>query len=74
MTVTVSAPRAAASVWLSGYQAGRARFPPRPALAAWPATRQSREQVRQARQRARPAPAPGYRRESLDVLFGTASS
>jgi integrase len=29
------------------------------------------EQVRQARQRARPAPAPGYRRESLDVLFGT---
>jgi site-specific recombinase XerD len=28
------------------------------------------EQVRQARQRARPAPAPGYRRESLDVLFG----
>jgi hypothetical protein len=27
-------------------------------------------QVRQARQRARPAPAPGYRRESLDVLFG----
>jgi site-specific recombinase XerD len=31
------------------------------------------EQVRQARQRARPAPAPGYRRESLDVLFGTAS-
>jgi integrase len=32
------------------------------------------EQVRLARQRARPAPAPGYRRESLDVLFGTASS
>jgi integrase len=30
------------------------------------------EQVRQARGRARPA--PGYRRESLDVLFGTASS
>jgi integrase len=28
------------------------------------------EQVRQARQRARPEPAPGYRRESLDVLFG----
>jgi len=28
------------------------------------------EQVRQARQRAKPAPAPGYRRESLDVLFG----
>jgi hypothetical protein len=28
------------------------------------------EQVRQARQRARPAPAPGYRPESLDVLFG----
>jgi site-specific recombinase XerC len=32
------------------------------------------EQVRQARGRARQAPAPGYRRESLDVLFGTASS
>jgi integrase len=32
------------------------------------------EQVRQARQRARPVPAPGYRRESLDVLFGTAPS
>jgi site-specific recombinase XerD len=28
------------------------------------------EQVRQAQQRARPAPAPGYRQESLDVLFG----
>ena len=28
------------------------------------------EQVRQARQRARPVPAPGYRPESLDVLFG----
>jgi site-specific recombinase XerD len=27
-------------------------------------------QVGQARQRARPAPAPGYRPESLDVLFG----
>jgi integrase len=28
------------------------------------------EQVTQARQRAAAAPAPGYRRESLDVLFG----
>jgi integrase len=28
------------------------------------------EQVRQARQRAWPAPAPGYRPETLDVLFG----
>jgi hypothetical protein len=27
-------------------------------------------QVRQARRRARPAPAPGYRPETLDVLFG----
>jgi site-specific recombinase XerD len=27
-------------------------------------------QVRQARERARPAPAPGYRPETLDVLFG----
>jgi site-specific recombinase XerD len=32
------------------------------------------EQVRQARQRARPAPAPGYRRETLDVLFGNPPS
>jgi integrase len=30
-------------------------------------------QVRQARLRARPAPAPGYRPESLDVLFGRGS-
>lgn len=29
------------------------------------------EQVRQARQRARAVPAPGYRPESLEVLFGT---
>jgi site-specific recombinase XerD len=28
------------------------------------------EQVRQARQRTRPVPAPGYRPESLEVLFG----
>jgi site-specific recombinase XerD len=28
------------------------------------------EQTRQARQRARPAPAPGYRPETLSVLFG----
>jgi site-specific recombinase XerD len=32
------------------------------------------EQVRQARQRARPAPAPGYRPETLDVLFGQQTS
>jgi integrase len=32
------------------------------------------EQVRQAQRRARPAPAPGYRRETLDVLFGTETS
>jgi site-specific recombinase XerD len=31
------------------------------------------EQVRQARERARPAPAPGYRPETLSVLFGTAA-
>jgi RNA-directed DNA polymerase len=29
---------------------------------------------RQAQRRARPAPAPGYRRETLDVLFGTETS
>ena len=59
MTVTVSAPRAAASVWLSGYQAGRARFPPRPALAAWPATRQSREQVLGVLASTAPGPGSG---------------
>lgn len=30
------------------------------------------EQTRQAAARTTPAPAPGYRSESLDVLFGTA--
>ena len=29
------------------------------------------EQTRQARERVRPAPAPGYRPETLEVLFGT---
>ena len=57
MTVTLSAPRAAASVWLSGYQAGRTRFPPRPALAGWPASGQPREQVLE--QLAAAAPGPG---------------
>ena len=28
------------------------------------------EQVRQAERRAKPVPAPGYRPESLNVLFG----
>ena len=32
------------------------------------------EQVRQAQRRARPAPAPGYRPETLDVLFGRQTS
>jgi integrase len=32
------------------------------------------EQVRQAAARTRPAPAPGYRPETLDVLFGNAAS
>ena len=32
------------------------------------------EQVRQAQRRARPAPAPGYRPETLDVLFGKGTS
>ena len=31
------------------------------------------EQVRQARRRAQPPPAPGYRPESLAVLFGNAT-
>ena len=29
------------------------------------------EQTRQAGERARPAPAPGYRPETLEVLFGS---
>ncbi|MGH3407302.1 MAG: hypothetical protein ACRDRJ_33095 [Streptosporangiaceae bacterium] len=29
------------------------------------------QQTRQAAERARPAPAPGYRPETLDALFGT---
>ena len=57
MTITVSAPRAAGSVWRSGYQAGRARFPPRPPLTSWPATRQPRGQV--LGQLAAAAPGPG---------------
>jgi hypothetical protein len=32
------------------------------------------EQVRQARQRAEPPPAAGYRPETLKVLFGTGNS
>jgi hypothetical protein len=30
VTAAVGSPRAAASVWLAGYQAARARFQPRP--------------------------------------------
>ena len=32
------------------------------------------EQTRQAAKRARPAPAPGYRPETLDILFGNGAS
>jgi integrase len=32
------------------------------------------EQTRQAAKRARPAPAPGYRPETLDILFGSGAS
>jgi hypothetical protein len=32
------------------------------------------EQTRQAAARARPAPAPGYRPETMDVLFGGRTS
>ena len=32
------------------------------------------EQTRQAAQRRRPAPAPGYRPETMDVLFGGRTS
>jgi hypothetical protein len=32
------------------------------------------QQVRQARQRAQPPPAAGYRPETLQVLFGTGAS
>ncbi len=45
VTAGAAPPRAAASVWLSGYQAARTRFPPRPAAAEWPATAQARDQV-----------------------------
>ena len=45
MTAAVGSPRAAASVWLAGYQAARTRFPPRPAAADWPAARAGRDQV-----------------------------
>ena len=45
MTTATAVAPPAASVWLSGYQAGRTRFPPRPASGDWPATRQSREQI-----------------------------
>jgi hypothetical protein len=40
-----AAPPRPPSVWLSGYQAARTRFPPRPVAAGWPATLQAREQV-----------------------------
>jgi integrase len=45
VTAGATAPRPAASVWLSGYQAARTRFPPRPAAAGWPATAQARGQA-----------------------------
>jgi integrase len=45
VTVAVSSPRAAASVWLAGYRSARTRFPPRPAAADWPAARAGRDQV-----------------------------
>jgi hypothetical protein len=45
VTAQVALPRAAASVWLAGYQAARSRFRPRPVQQDWPATRQAREQV-----------------------------
>jgi hypothetical protein len=45
VTAAVGSPRAAASVWLAGYQGARTRFPPRPAAADWPAARAGRDQV-----------------------------
>jgi len=45
VTAGPAPPRAAAPVWLSGYQAARTRFPPRRAVAEWPATAQSRDEV-----------------------------
>jgi hypothetical protein len=45
MTTGVAVRRAAATVRPAGYQAGRSRFPPRPAAAAWPATTHGRVQV-----------------------------
>ena len=43
--MVTGAARAAPSAWLAGYRAARARFPPRPAAADWPATRCGRDQV-----------------------------
>ena len=45
VTAAGAAPPRPPSVWLSGYQAARTRFPPRPEAAGWPATLQAREQV-----------------------------
>jgi hypothetical protein len=57
VTAGDGAPRTAASVWLSGYQAARTRFPPRPPAAGWPATLQAREQVHEHLAGLAPGPA-----------------
>jgi integrase len=44
-TGAATPPRAAASVWLAGYQAARTRFPPRRPAADWPATGLARDEV-----------------------------
>jgi hypothetical protein len=51
-------------VWLSGYQAARTRFPPRPVAAEWPATTQGRDQVAESLAGLLPGQAGG-----LDALL-----
>jgi hypothetical protein len=64
VTAGAASPGAAGSVWLSGYQAARTRFPPRPAAAEWPATTQGRSQVAKSLAGLLPGPAGG-----LDALL-----
>jgi len=62
--VVTGVARAAPSAWLAGYRAARARFPPRPAAADWPATRRARHQVEDLL-----AGGPGDRRGGQGLLL-----